>query len=81
MIANPGTGHAFAPDGHLLRVDVIAGQWVASDPVVVFPAIGLRDRPNRRRQWRSARWHELSAPMFCHVSAISEAIRFPAAPR
>jgi hypothetical protein len=30
MIAAHGTGHAFAPDGHLLRVDVMAGRWVAT---------------------------------------------------
>jgi hypothetical protein len=30
MIAARGTGHAFAPDGHLLRVDVMAGRWVAT---------------------------------------------------
>jgi hypothetical protein len=30
MIAPHGTGHAFAPDGHLLRVDVMSGRWVAS---------------------------------------------------
>jgi hypothetical protein len=30
MIAARGTGHAFAPDGHLLRIDVMAGRWVAT---------------------------------------------------
>jgi hypothetical protein len=30
MIAVHGTGHAFASDGHLLRVDVMGGRWVAT---------------------------------------------------
>jgi hypothetical protein len=30
MIPPHRTGHAFAADGHLLRVDVMSGQWVAS---------------------------------------------------
>jgi hypothetical protein len=30
MIALHTTGHAFAPDGHLLRVDMMAGRWVAT---------------------------------------------------
>ena len=30
MIALHATGHAFAPDGHLLRVDMMAGRWVAT---------------------------------------------------
>jgi hypothetical protein len=30
MIALHATGHAFAPDGHLLRVDTMAGRWVAT---------------------------------------------------
>lgn len=30
MTAPHGTGHAFAADGHLLRVDVMSGRWVAS---------------------------------------------------
>jgi hypothetical protein len=30
MIAPHDTGHALAPDDHLLRVDAMSGQWVAS---------------------------------------------------
>ena len=30
MIALHTTGHAFAPDGHLLRVDMMAGRWVVT---------------------------------------------------
>jgi hypothetical protein len=30
MIPDHATGHVFAPDGHLLRVDKVAGRWVAS---------------------------------------------------
>ena len=30
MIMPNATGHVFASDGRLLRVDVIAGRWVAS---------------------------------------------------
>ena len=30
MIPLHATGHAFVPDGHLLRVDIMAGRWVAT---------------------------------------------------
>ena len=30
MVMPNSTGHVFAGDGCLLRVDIIAGQWVAS---------------------------------------------------
>jgi hypothetical protein len=30
MIAPHTAGHAFAPDGRLVRVDVTAGRWVAT---------------------------------------------------
>jgi hypothetical protein len=30
MITLHATGHTFASDGHLLRVDMMAGRWVAT---------------------------------------------------
>jgi hypothetical protein len=30
MMALLGTGHSYAANGHLLRVDVICGRWVAT---------------------------------------------------
>jgi hypothetical protein len=56
MILPHATGHVFAPNGHLLRVDLIAGQWVASrispDHVVVQQTIGSVEHVHQQ----VARW-------------------------
>jgi hypothetical protein len=56
MIMPNATGHVFASDGCLLRVDVIAGRWVASryasNLVVTQRVIGTNDEVYRQiKQW------------------------------
>jgi hypothetical protein len=56
MIMPNATGHVLASDGRLLRVDVIAGQWVASrygsNLVVTQRVIGTSDQVYRQiKRW------------------------------
>ena len=56
MVMPHATGHVFAGDGCLLRVDIIAGQWVASryglNLVVKQRVIGTNDEVYRQiKQW------------------------------
>jgi hypothetical protein len=56
MVMPNATGHVFANDGCLLRVDIIAGQWVASrygpNLVVKQRVIGTNDAVHRQiKQW------------------------------
>jgi hypothetical protein len=56
MVMPNATGHVFASDGCLLRVDIIAGQWVASrygpNFVVKQQVIGTNDEVYRQiKQW------------------------------
>jgi len=56
MIMPHSTGHVFAGDGCLLRVDVIAGRWVASrfasNHVVTQRLVGTNDEVYRQiKQW------------------------------
>jgi hypothetical protein len=56
MIMPHATGHVFASDGCLLRVDVIAGQWVARrfgpNLVVTQRVVGTNDQVYRQiKQW------------------------------
>ena len=57
MIMPNATGHVFASDGRLLRVDVIAGRWVASrfgpNLVVTQRIVGTSDQVYRQiKRWR-----------------------------
>jgi hypothetical protein len=56
MIMPQATGHVFASDGCLLRVDVMAGRWVgsryASNLVVKQRVVGTNDEVYRQiKQW------------------------------
>ena len=56
MVMPHSTGHVFASDGCLLRVDIIAGQWVASrygpNLVVKQRVVGTDDEVYRQiKQW------------------------------
>ena len=56
MIMPHATGHVFASDGCLLRVDVMAGRWVASsyasNLVVRQRVVGDNDEMYRQiKQW------------------------------
>jgi hypothetical protein len=56
MIMPNATGHVFASDGRLLRVDVISGRWVASryapNLVVTQRVVGTNDQVYRQiKQW------------------------------
>lgn len=56
MIMPNATGHVFASDGRLLRVDVIDGRWVASrfgpNLVVTQRLVGTNDQVYRQiKQW------------------------------
>ena len=56
MVMPNSTGHVFASDGCLLRVDVLAGQWVASrygpNLVVKQQVIGTNDEVYRQiKRW------------------------------
>jgi hypothetical protein len=56
MVMPNATGHVFASDGCLLRVDVIAGQWIASrygpNLVVKQRVIGTNDEVYRQiKRW------------------------------
>jgi hypothetical protein len=56
MIMPNATGHAFAGDGRLLRVNVIGGRWVASrygpNLVVTQRVVGTSDQVYRQiKQW------------------------------
>ena len=64
MIMPHATGHVFAGDGCLLRVDVMAGRWVASryasNLVVKQRVVGNNDEVYRQiKQW-TEKPHELS---------------------
>jgi hypothetical protein len=52
MIMPHATGHVIARDGRLLRVDVIAGQWVARrfrpNLVVTQRVVGTNDQVYRQ---------------------------------
>ena len=52
MIPSHTTGHVFAPNGSLCRVDVIAGRWVASmfsaDRVVIHQVFGTDEQVHRQ---------------------------------
>ena len=57
MITPHATGHVFASDGRLLRVDVMAGQWVASrygpNLAVTQRIVGSSDQVYRQiMRWR-----------------------------
>ena len=56
MIMPHATGHVIARDGCLLRVDVMAGRWVASryapNLVVTQRVVGTNDQVYRQiKQW------------------------------
>ena len=56
MVLPHSTGHVFAGDGCLLRVDIIAGQWVGTrygpNLVVKHRVIGTNDEVYRQiKQW------------------------------
>ena len=56
MVMPNSTGHVFASDGCLLRVDIIAGQWVGSrygpNRVVKQRVIGTNDEVYRQiKKW------------------------------
>jgi hypothetical protein len=56
MLALPKTGHVRAPDGALLRVDIMAGQWVATryttDLVVADRVVGTEESVRQQiAQW------------------------------
>lgn len=52
MIASHTTGHVFAPNGSLIRVDVIAGRWVASmfssDRTITRQVFGTDEQVHRQ---------------------------------
>jgi hypothetical protein len=59
MIAPHSTGHAYAADGDLLRVDLVSGRWVASrfapDHVLRQEVFGTNEFVYRQfRRWLSA---------------------------
>ena len=56
MIMPHATGHAFARDGSLLRVDIMSGRWVAtrfaSNLVITQQVLGTDDAVHRQiKQW------------------------------
>jgi hypothetical protein len=56
MIMPHATGHVIARDGCLLRVDIMAGRWVASrfstNLVVIQQVLGTDDAVRRQiKQW------------------------------
>ena len=56
MIMPNATGHVFASDGCLLRVDIMAGRWVASrftpNLVITHQVVGSDDAVHREiKQW------------------------------
>lgn len=60
MIMPHSTGHVFAPNGCLLRVDVIAGRWVASmfapNNVVAQQIVGTEEHVHQQiTRWLTPR--------------------------
>jgi hypothetical protein len=75
MIMPHSTGHVIARDGYLLRVDIMAGRWVASrfnpNLVITQQILGSDEAVHRQiKQW-------LSAPSSHEVSHISRSRGWP----
>jgi hypothetical protein len=67
MIMPHSTGHVIARDGCLLRVDIMAGRWVASrlnpNLVITHQVLGSDEAVHRQiKQWLSAPSRSEAAP-------------------